>query len=322
MMKETSKHIPVLLEKVVEILDPHPGETYFDGTAGFGGHAEAIKRRIGDGRLILVDRDQQAAMELEKKFGDKAEIWPIDYASAIAQLKEQGRKVDMVLLDLGVSSPQLDVAERGFSFNSDGPLDMRMDQTQIETAADVVNNTKENELANIIYWYGEERKSRRVAKAIVENRPFDTTKQLAEVVSKAVGRGGDIHPATRTFQAIRIYLNEELDQLEKALPTIVEILNPGGRLAVISFHSLEDRIVKEFFNRESIDCICPPEQPVCNCNHEAILKKITKKPISGQEDAFNPRARSAKLRAAVKLNKNKESYDFSHQKPNSSPHQS
>ena len=180
---------------------------------------------------------------------------------------------------------------------------MRMDQTQEETAADVVNKTREDELANIIYRYGEERKSRRVAKAIVENRPFETTKQLAEVVAKAVGYGGDIHPATRTFQAIRIYLNQELDQLERALPSIVEILNPGGRLAVISFHSLEDRIVKEFFNMESRDCICPPEQPVCNCNHKATLKRITKKPISGQEDAFNPRARSAKLRAAVKLNK-------------------
>ncbi len=305
MMKDTSKHIPVLLDKVVEILDPHPGETYFDGTAGYGGHAQAIKSKTLNGRMILVDRDQRAVKELETKFGDQAEIWPEDFASVLAQLKEQGRTVDMVLLDLGVSSPQLDVADRGFSFNSDGPLDMRMDQTQDETAADVVNNFKENELANIIYRYGEERKSRRVAKAIVENRPLRTTKQLADVVAKAVGRSGDIHPATRTFQAIRIYLNEELDQLERALPLAVEILNPGGRLAVISFHSLEDRIVKDFFNTESKDCICPPEQPVCTCNHKATLKKITKKPISGQEDAFNPRARSAKLRAAVKLNKNK-----------------
>ena len=303
MMKETSKHIPVLLDKVVEILDPNPGETYFDGTAGFGGHAQAIKSKIGEGRMILVDRDQHAVKELEGRFGKQAEIWPIDYASAVSNLTEQGRKVDMVLLDLGVSSPQLDVADRGFSFNNDGPLDMRMDQNQIETAADIINNTKENELANIIYRYGEERKSRRVAKAIVENRPLETTKQLADVVSKVVGRSGDIHPATRTFQAIRIYLNEELDQLEKSLPSIVEILNPGGRLVIISFHSLEDRIVKDFLNKESRDCICPPEQPVCNCNHQATLKKITKKPISGQEDAFNPRARSAKLRAAVKLNK-------------------
>lgn len=305
MMKYTSKHIPVLLEKVVETLDPHPGETYFDGTAGYGGHAEAIKGRIAGGRLILVDRDQQAVKELEKKFGDQAEIWPEDYVSVLSQLNEQGRGVDLVLLDLGVSSPQLDVVERGFSFNSDGPLDMRMDQTQEETAADIVNNTKESDLANIIYKYGEERKSRRVAKAIVENRPFRTTKQLAEVVSKAVGRSGDIHPATRTFQAIRIYLNQELDQLERALPLINEVLNPGGRVAVISFHSLEDRIVKDYFNSESKDCICPPEQPVCTCNHKATLKKLTKKPISGNEDAFNPRARSAKLRAAVKLNKNK-----------------
>lgn len=305
MMKDTSKHIPVLLDKVVEILDPHPGETYFDGTAGYGGHADAIKKRIANGRLILVDRDQQAIKELENKFGDQAEIWPGDYSSVIAQLIEQGRLVDMALLDLGVSSPQLDFADRGFSFNSDGPLDMRMDQSQEETAADIVNNTRESELADIIYRYGEERKSRRVAKLIVENRPFKTTKHLAEVVTRAVGRSGDIHPATRTFQAIRIYLNQELEQLETALPRLVEILKPGGRLAVISFHSLEDRIVKDFFNRESKDCICPPEQPVCTCDHMATIKKLTKKPISGQEDAFNPRARSAKLRAAVKLNKNK-----------------
>jgi 16S rRNA (cytosine1402-N4)-methyltransferase len=301
-MTENQPHIPVLLEQVVELLQPQPGETYFDGTAGFGGHAAAIALRIApDGQLILVDRDQQAVDSLSARFGDSATIMQLDYLAAARQLQADGKQVDMVLLDVGVSSPQLDTPERGFSFRNDGPLDMRMDQSAPRTAADVVNTTREQELADIIYRYGEERRSRRIAKQIVANRPLQTTKQLADLVAKTIGRSGDIHPATRTFQALRIYVNSELDQLAEALPLLVDILKPNGRIAVISFHSLEDRIVKEFFNRESKDCICPPEQPICTCNHIASLQKLTKKAISGSVDTYNPRARSAKLRAAVKL---------------------
>jgi 16S rRNA (cytosine1402-N4)-methyltransferase len=209
--------------------------------------------------------------------------------------------VDMVLLDLGVSSPQLDTGERGFSFSSEGPLDMRMDQSTGRTAADIVNTMPERELADLIYRYGEDRKSRRIARAIVAQRPFTTTTQLAEAVAGAIGHHEDIHPATRTFQALRLAINDELGQLESTLPILVDLLNPGGRLVVISFHSLEDRIVKTFLRRESRDCICPPEQPICTCDHVATLQRITTRPIAGTDDAFNPRARSAKLRAAVKL---------------------
>ncbi len=299
-------HIPVLSKAVVNLLDPQSGERYFDGTAGYGGHAELIAERIGPrGRLILVDRDPQAITALTAKFGKRANVIATDYLAAAKALRHAGEQVDMVLLDLGVSSPQLDSSERGFSFRFDGPLDMRMDTSAAETAADLVNTLREGELADIIYRYGEERHSRRIAKAIVAARPITTTKQLADLVARTIGRRGEIHPATRTFQAIRIYLNDELGQLEAALPVLVELLKPGGRIAVISFHSLEDRIVKEFINQEIRDCICPPEQPVCTCQHHATLQKLTKKVVSGAtEDTSNPRARSAKLRAAVKLNQN------------------
>jgi 16S rRNA (cytosine1402-N4)-methyltransferase len=301
-MKSSPEHIPVLLDQVVELLNPQNGERYFDGTAGLGGHAQAIADKVGEsGQLILVDRDIQSVARLREHFGDRAEVIHSDYVSTAQSLQEQGRGVDMVLLDLGVSSPQLDQPERGFSFQSDGPLDMRMNQDEGPTAADVVNTTSESELADIIYRYGEERHSRRIAREIVRHRPFTRTTQLAELLVRLLGRGGEIHPATRTFQALRIYLNAELEQLEQALPTLLEILEPNGRLAVISFHSLEDRIVKEFFNRESRDCICPHQQPICTCDHRASLIKLTKKPILGTQDAINPRARSAKLRAAAKL---------------------
>jgi 16S rRNA (cytosine1402-N4)-methyltransferase len=303
MMTQPDNHIPVLKDQVVSLLSPTAGDIYFDGTAGFGGHAGAIAPLVGDdGHLILVDRDRQATEHLRKLFGQRAEIIRRDYATAAAELREDGRLVDMVLLDLGVSSPQLDNPERGFSFQSEGPLDMRMDQSAPLTAADVINRMPQAELADIIYRYGEERHSRRIARALIQHRPFTTTKQVADLIIGTVGwRKGDIHPATRTFQALRIYVNAELEQLETALPDLVALLKPGGRIAVISFHSLEDRIVKEFFNRESKDCICPPEQPVCTCNHVASLTKLTKKAITGSDDTFNPRARSAKLRAAVKI---------------------
>lgn len=301
-------HTPVLPAEVLEVLDPRPGQSYLDCTAGYGGHAAAIIERIGpEGRAILVDRDADAVSALSDRFNGSVEIRHQSYLEAATELLEDGTLVDLILLDLGVSSPQLDHPERGFSFRDSGDLDMRMDRSQPLTAAEVVNRYPEERLANLIYAYGEERASRRIAKAIVAARPIHDTAKLAEVVKRAAGGKPPhrIHPATRTFQAIRIEVNSELDQLEAALPKLAELLNPGGRLAVISFHSLEDRIVKQFFAKESKDCICPPNQPVCTCGHRATLKVLTRRPISGTEDAFNPRARSAKLRAAEKINKNK-----------------
>jgi 16S rRNA (cytosine1402-N4)-methyltransferase len=284
------------------------GEAYVDGTAGYGGHAAEVLDKIGpEGRLILVDRDSNAIKALAERFGDHAEIIHADFLEAAQRLLEDGTLVDMILLDLGVSSPQLDNAQRGFSFKTDAALDMRMDQSQSLTAADVVNHTPARELERIIREYGEEPRARAVARAIVDGRPYATTAKLAKVVRSAALVGGDIDPATRTFQAIRIKVNAELEQLREALPVFNKILRTGGRLAVISFHSLEDRIVKQFIETESRDCICPPKQPICTCGHTASLKKLTGKPITADstEIAINPRARSAKLRAAEKINKNK-----------------
>jgi 16S rRNA (cytosine1402-N4)-methyltransferase len=287
-MKQTPKHIPVLLDKTVELLAPNRGEVYFDGTAGYGGHAAAIMDIIGpQGHAILVDRDRESISHLQERHGDAADIIHRDFATAIEELADNGNLVDMVLLDLGVSSPQLDEGGRGFSFQVDAPLDMRMDQTQTETAADIVNHYDERDLANLIYEKGEERRSRQIARAIVQQRPISTTKQLAEVISRVVRRTGKIHPATRTFQALRIAVNDELGQLQKALNQIMRILKPGGRFAVISFHSLEDRIVKEFIREQS---------------QKGTLQNLTKKVLQGKDyDTINPRARSAKLRAAVKI---------------------
>lgn len=304
-------HIPVLAHEVLRLLNPQPGETYFDGTAGYGGHAAQVLEEMGpSGRAILADRDEQAIRQLQMRFKpveERAEVWHADYLGAANRLIEGERMLDMVLLDLGVSSPQLDQPQRGFSFMRNGPLDMRMNQTSGQTAADIVNDSSEQDLAGLIYEFGEERKSRRIAKAIVRARPISTTAELAAIVRAAVGSSKEaIHPATRTFQALRIAVNQELYQLREALPLLVQLLKPGGRIAVISFHSLEDRLVKDYFKRESRDCICPPEQPVCTCSHTATLKLLTRRPLTGTNDAFNPRARSAKLRAAVKLTQKKE----------------
>lgn len=289
------------------MLNPQPGQSYLDGTAGYGGHATAIATRLGPtGQLTLVDRDADAISVLTEQFGSRATIIQNDYLAAVEEMLAADDRFDMILLDVGVSSPQLDVAARGFSFRSDGPLDMRMDQSEGETAADLVNTLPEAQLADLIYRYGEDRKSRRIAKAIVAARPLTTTTQLAEVIGEAVGYREEIHPATRTFQALRIAVNDELRQLESALPVLNQLLNPGGRLAIISFHSLEDRIVKTYFRTESRDCICPSAQPICTCDHVATLKLLTKRPIAGTDDAFNPRARSAKLRVAEKLTPKKE----------------
>lgn len=305
-MTQTQHHLPVLLDDTVRILDPKPGQVYLDGTAGFGGHAAKILDLLGsNGEAILVDRDAMAVRHLSDRFGDTVEVMHATYLEAAERLAEDGSLVDLILLDLGVSSPQLDLSQRGFSFRHDAPLDMRMDQSQSLTAAEVVNTYPERELERIIRDYGEEHRYRAVTRAIIVARPLATTRQLAAVVRKAVGGGGVregmIDSATRTFQAIRIEVNSELSQLEAALPKLSHILAPGGRIVVITFHSLEDRIVKQFFDRESRDCICPPKQPICTCGHMATLQKLLSKPIAGSiNDAFNPRARSAKLRAAEK----------------------
>ncbi|MBW3538562.1 16S rRNA (cytosine(1402)-N(4))-methyltransferase RsmH [Candidatus Parcubacteria bacterium] len=301
-MKPT--HQPVLLAETLCLLKPTAGESYFDGTAGYGGHAAAVIKRIGEGgRVVLVDRDRQATITLQRRFGRRAEIIRANYLEAASRLAEDGSLFDIVLLDLGVSSPQLDTPERGFSFNLKAPLDMRMDQAQVLSAAEVVNGYTRERLADVIRRYGEEPRAHKIAEAIVTHRPVETTAQLANIVRRVAGSRGHIDAATRTFQAIRIEVNAELDSLERALPQLLRLLPPGGRLAVISFHSLEDRIVKNFIAREAKDCLCPPKQPICTCGHRASLVKLTPQAVKGEDfDSHNPRARSAKLRAAAKIN--------------------
>lgn len=301
-------HQPVLVGEVLEVLTPKLGESYLDCTAGFGGHAAAVLEKIGpDSRVILVDRDSHATQALDARFGESVEIIHDSYLDAAERLYDDGTLVDMILLDLGVSSPQFDNPERGFSFKADASLDMRMDQSQLVTAGDVVNRMPVKQLEGIIRQFGEEPRARAVARAIEAARPIQSTSELAKIVRRAAAQVTDIDSATRTFQAIRIEVNSELEQLKGALPVLTKILSPGGRIAVISFHSLEDRIVKQFFEYESRDCICPPKQPVCTCGHVASLRKLNAKPITADsnEVAINPRARSAKLRAAEKINKNK-----------------
>lgn len=298
-------HRPVLLREVVEGLAVKPGGLYIDATVGAGGHAEAIlEASAPDGCLLGIDADDEAvrlASERLARFGDRVVVIQGNFAELEHLAKSEGFfQVDGILFDLGFASFQVENPERGFSFYADGPLDMRYDRSRRRSAYHIVNRTKEEELAEIIRRYGEEPRARRIARAIVEARPIRTTLELARIVEQVVGSGGRIHPATRVFQAIRIAVNDELATLEAALPQAVSLLKPGGRLAVISFHSLEDRIVKEFFRRESRDCICPPEVPVCGCNHKATLKVITSKPIrpSDEEVKANPRSRSARLRIA------------------------
>ena len=292
-------HLPVLLGTVLELLSAKKGEKYLDLTAGYGGHARQVIAAIGDARLAtLVDRDQNAINALDELAARGARVIKSDYATCAKQLSESGELFDLILLDLGVSSPQLDNPERGFSFSANGPLDMRMDQSADRTAADLVNTLKRDELITIIRNYGEEPQAARIADAIVASRPFQTTAQLAEVIAKVYRyRGGrrKTHPATQTFQALRIAVNRELEQLEQTLPLLPALLNPGGRVVIISFHSLEDRLVKRFFKEQQ------------QAGLEATMQLVTKKPISGaDEDVSNPRARSAKLRAAVKNKQERE----------------
>ena len=300
-------HKSVLLQEIITALQPHAGGIYLDGTVGGGGHATALlEASRPDGQLFGLDRDQ-SALELARdqlaQFGHRVHLFHANFDQLVQVAnKHKIPRADGIVLDLGVSSMHLDQPERGFSFQIDGPLDMRMDPSQGQTAADLLNSLPEDELANLIYRYGEERHSRRIARAIVRARPIRRTIELAQVVARASGSGRSdrtkIHPATRTFQALRIAVNDELGALERALPQALECLKPGGRLAVISFHSLEDRIVKQYFRQEAQDCICPPEQPVCTCRHKATIDIITKRPITPSLDEIdaNPRARSAKLR--------------------------
>lgn len=294
---------------MLSALAPRPGGRFIDATVGTGGHAAGVLATTAPhGQLLGLDRDLAAlavARERLSTYGERVRLVQASFADLAAIARTQGFvAVDGVLFDLGLSSLHLADPSRGFSFQAEGPLDMRFDPTQDLTAADLVNNLSMNDLAELLYQYGEERESRRIARAIVQARPIRTTRQLAEVVARAVGgRRGRIHPATRTFQALRIAVNDELAQLQAALPQAVALLRPGGRLAVITFHSLEDRIVKEFMRRESRDCICEPGLPVCVCGHTASLRLITRKPItpSAEEVQANPRSRSAKLRVAEKV---------------------
>lgn len=303
-----SSHIPVMLESCMRLMAPQPGGAYADGTLGAGGHSEAIlKASSPDGTLLSFDLDPTAidiARERLKPFGDRVRIIQDSYVNLGKYAEENS--LDGFMVDLGVSSMQLDRQERGFSFLQDGPLDMRFSPEQKLSAADIVNEWPEEELARILWEYGEERKSRRIAAMICAEREvsrIETTGHLRNVIESAVGSGREkIHPATRAFQAIRIAVNGELNAVEQVLPAAVKALKPGGRLLVISFHSLEDRIVKNYFKTESRDCLCPPEQPVCTCGHKAVLRELTRHPLTADEAeiAANPRSRSAKLRAAVK----------------------
>jgi len=301
-------HLPVLYETIITALQPKSSGLYIDGTLGAGGHSAGIlEASAPDGQLLGLDLDPQAlalARERLAPFGERAHIIQASYTQMRSEANKLGwQALDGILLDFGVSSMQLDTPERGFSFLHDGPLDMRFSPEASISAGELVNTLDEAELADIIYRYGEERLSRKIARIIVNNRPLFTTRALADLIQKHIGRPERNHPATRTFQALRIAVNNELDSIQTVLPLALNLLNSGGRLAVISFHSLEDRLVKEYFRRESVDCICPPRQPVCTCEHKASLKELKRKPIEADEieKLANPRARSAKLRIAEKL---------------------
>lgn len=302
-------HIPVLYRQTIDALQPAANGRFIDGTFGAGGHSIGIlEASAPNGRVLAFDKDPEAitfAMARMGAYEGRITAVNASYDMMATIAPAHGfDQVDGVLLDLGLSSRQLDDAERGFSFMREGPLDMRFDPTQGETAADLLNNLPEAELADIIWRYGEERSSRKMARLIVANRPITTTVQLAELIANNMGnRRRRIHPATLLFQALRIAVNHELEAVEQGVPAAIGLLKPGGRIAVISFHSLEDRFVKRLFRRLILDCICPSEQPVCTCDTKPVLKLITRKPIqaNAQEIAENSRSRSARLRVAEKL---------------------
>jgi 16S rRNA (cytosine1402-N4)-methyltransferase len=304
------EHVPVLATELLDVLDPHPGETAIDCTFGGGGHAQEIAERLGSGgTLIAIDRDPVAERrfaELEDELEPQTRFVRADFADALVALGEEGVRADVIYLDLGVSSLQLDAAERGFSYSYDAPLDMRMDPEDRLSAADLVNEWPQERIATVLREYGEERHARSIAREIVGRRPLHTTAELVEAIRASVppayrfGRG---HPAKRSFQALRIAVNGELDSLDRVLPAAWDLLRDRGRLAVISFHSLEDRRVKRFLADRIRGCVCPPELPVCVCGHEPEAEPLTRRALAAtpEEIERNPRSHSARLRGARKL---------------------
>lgn len=308
----TADHTPVLADEVRELLAVRPGETVVDGTFGAGGHARALAEELGGrGKLVAIDRDPGAKAYFDRfkaRAGVDVRFLRGDFAVVLAQLAGNGVRADAILLDLGISSMQVDRPERGFSYATDAPLDMRMDPSSEPSAATIVNTWEERELAQAFRRYGEERYASPIARAIVRRRadtPYTRTGELVDTIKLAIptpARFGEGHPAKRVFQALRIAVNDELGQLEAALPAALEMLRPGGRLAVISFHSLEDRIVKRFLADRARGCTCPPDFPVCVCGTQPEVRILTPKVVrpSTAEIERNPRSASAKLRAAVK----------------------
>jgi 16S rRNA (cytosine1402-N4)-methyltransferase len=313
LQRSAADHIPVLADEARRLLAVRPGDTVVDATFGAGGHARLLAADLeGRGKLVAIDRDP-SVKPLFDRFRAQARVdvrfLRGDFAVVLTQLAANGVHADAILLDLGISSMQVDRAERGFSYATDAPLDMRMDPSSEPSAEEIVNTWSERDLAGIFRRYGEERYSRQIARAIVRRReeePFSRTGELVDTIKAAIptpARFGDGHPAKRVFQALRIAVNDELASLEAALPGALEMLRPGGRLAVISFHSLEDRIVKRFLAERAKGCTCPPELPVCVCGKEPELRLLTRKPVrpSAAEVDDNPRSASARLRAAVKV---------------------
>jgi 16S rRNA (cytosine1402-N4)-methyltransferase len=308
----STDHVPVLADEVRELLAVKPGETVVDATFGAGGHARLLAADLrGSGKFIAIDRDPTVEPYFhgfKRTAGVPARLHRGEAADVLGQLADNDVRVDAILLDLGVSSMQLDRPERGFSYAVDAPLDMRMNPRDQVSAREIVNEWSERDLTHIFKRYGEERYARQIAKAIGRERrrgPIERTGELVEIIRAAIpapARFGDGHPAKRVFQALRIAVNEELRELEQALPAAFEMLRPGGRLAVISFHSLEDRLVKHFMREKERGCVCPPDFPVCVCGHEPELRALNRRPIrpSSRETAANPRAASARLRVAVR----------------------
>ncbi len=320
MSREYTQHVPVMMDEVLRFLQPRSGGYYIDGTLGGGGHTSALlEHSEPDGKVLGIDTDEQALDRVRVRlshFVDNGRLVLIQSNFAhLTQIVDEIEpdSVQGILLDLGFSSDQMDNAQRGFSFSADGPLDMRLDQSLPISAADLVNTASEQELADIFWRYGEETRSRQIARRIVRERAKESITRTARLATLAAAgvpyKSGVIHPATRVFQALRIAVNAELEQLTAVLPQMVEVLQAkrggsesenAGRMVIIAFHSLEDRIVKTFMRREAIDCICPPRTPACICGHKATLRILTPKPLTPgtQEIERNPRARSAKLRAA------------------------
>jgi 16S rRNA (cytosine1402-N4)-methyltransferase len=309
----TTDHVPVLADEVRDLLAVCPGDVVVDTTFGAGGHASLLASDLrGEGKLIAIDRDPSVRPYFEsfrRRAGVQARFLHGDFAAVLERLAENGAKADVVLFDLGVSSMQIDRPERGFSYAVDAPLDMRMDPSEEYSARDLINEASAKELEKIFRRFGEERYAKSIARAIAERRrqvEITRTSELVETIRGAIpapARFGEGHPAKRVFQALRIAVNDELQSLADALPDALELLRPGGRLAVISFHSLEDRIVKRFLRAKERGCVCPPDFPICNCGREAELRPLNRKAIrpGSRELALNPRAASARLRTAVKL---------------------